>query len=91
MRARPPQALGARVLDIDGDRYVVFEWPLAQREGWCALTAAELEILELLREGRTDREIAERRGRTRSTITKQIDSVFRKLGVQSRRELATRV
>ena len=91
MRARPPNGLGARVLEIEGERYVIFDWPLEGSEGWRALTSAELEILELLRQGLTDREIAERRGRTRSTITKQIDSVFRKLGVQSRRELVSRL
>lgn len=91
MKARPPRQLHARVLEIDGERYAVFEWPLERGEGWRTLTSAELEIVELLREGLTDRDIATRRGRTRSTITKQIDSVFRKLGVQSRRELATRL
>ena len=91
MRARPPPHLRASVMELDGQRYVMFEWPLEARDGWRTLTAAELEIIELLREGLTDRQIAERRGRTRSTITKQIDAVFRKLGVQSRRELASRL
>jgi DNA-binding NarL/FixJ family response regulator len=90
MRAQPPRALRAHLLEMNGDRYAVFEWPLDEREGWNALTVAELEIVELLRQGLKDREIALRRGRTRSTVTKQIDSVFRKLGVQSRRELAAR-
>jgi DNA-binding NarL/FixJ family response regulator len=90
MKARAPASLRVRTVELEGERYAVFEWPMAACEGWCALSPAELEIAEMLREGLSDREIAQRRGRPRSTITKQVASVFRKLGVQSRRELAAR-
>lgn len=82
-----PPDLRAEVLVIDGVRYAVLSHALPAGEGRAALTPTELELVDLLIEGLSDREIATRRGRSRSTITKQIASVYRKLGVRSRREL----
>lgn len=52
-----------------------------------ALTEAEAAVLCLLFAGLPDREIAELRASTRGTVTKQIDAIFKKVGVGSRREL----
>jgi DNA-binding NarL/FixJ family response regulator len=57
---------------------------LARERG---LTEAEAAVLCLLFAGLRDAEIAALRVRTRATITKQIDAIYKKLGVQSRREL----
>lgn len=82
-----PRGLAAYELEHDGARHIVLVYPLGAREGRRALTEAEREVLLLLEEGLSDRAIAERRGVTRSTLTKQVHSIYRKLGVRSRREL----
>ncbi len=56
------------------------------REG-AELTAREGEVLELLQEGRTNSEIAERLSIGMETVRTHARNVFRKLGVPSRREL----
>lgn len=88
--ADPPRDLRVYAVEIAGVRYVVFSHALEPREGRRGLTPSEREVLQLLDEGLSDREIVARRGTTRGTLTKQIDSIFRKLGVHSRRELLAR-
>jgi DNA-binding NarL/FixJ family response regulator len=52
------------------------------------LTAREAEVLELLQDGRTNSEIAEQLSIGIETVRTHARSVYRKLGVPSRRELA---
>lgn len=52
------------------------------------LSVAEREILDLLRRGLSNEEIAHRRGRSPNTIKNQIASMLRKTGSASRRGLA---
>lgn len=87
--ADPPD-LRVQELEIAGERYLVFSHALGPGEGRRALTSAERDVLHLLEEGLSDREIQARRRTTRGTLTKQIDRIFRKLGVSSRRELLAR-
>ena len=54
------------------------------------LTAREEEVLELLQDGRTNAEIAEALSIGIETVRTHARSIFRKLGVPSRRELARR-
>ncbi len=54
------------------------------------LTAREEEVLELLQDGRTNAEIADALSIGIETVRTHARSVFRKLGVPSRRELARR-
>lgn len=88
--------LRAAKIEHGGDRWVVFSWtpgssPDAAPSGLdAALTAAERAVCALLVAGLSDADIASLRGTTRSTITKQVDAIFRKLGVRSRRELIAR-
>lgn len=87
-----------RTHTIDGEdgELVVFSWKpgmspvVSESELPPNLTAAERAVCALLVVGLSDAEIAELRGTTRSTITKQVDAIFRKLGVRSRRELIAR-
>lgn len=74
-------------LVLGGERYLVLSHAIASDD---QLTRAEREILALLDRGRSDRDIAAERGTSRGTVTKQIDAIFRKLGVGSRRELLAR-
>jgi len=54
------------------------------------LTAAETEIFELLRRGWSNRRIAEHRGTSLPTVAKQARSIYHKLGVDGRIDLALR-
>lgn len=79
-------------LEVDDEAYVVFCWtpgrgPQRGRRLPASLSPAERAVLSLLLENLGDAAIASLRGTTRSTVTKQIDAIFRKLGVRSRREL----
>jgi len=53
-----------------------------------ALSPSERAVADLAARGHSTRAIAERRGRSAGTVTKQLASVFTKLGVESRSELA---
>lgn len=55
------------------------------------LTAREGEVFELLLEGRTRKEIADRLDVSASTVKNHATSVYEKLGVHSQRELVERV
>lgn len=80
---------------------VVFSYPVEERPGAvapprrrsddaAALTAAEREIARAVIDGMTSAEIARSRSRSIATVNKQIESVYRKLGVHSRAELCAR-
>jgi DNA-binding CsgD family transcriptional regulator len=66
---------------------IALSLPPAERRGIAALTEAERHVESLLRQGCSDREIAEIRSTSVSTVQKQIGGVYRKLGVRSRAEL----
>ena len=52
-------------------------------------TDREREVLQLLAEGSTSEEIADRMGITRNTVRTHVQSIFGKLGVHSRLEAAS--
>lgn len=62
----------------------------AQRAAVERLTPAECGVLELLLLGNTNSRIAQSRGTTLRTVSKQVDAVYKKLEVHSRGELAQR-
>ncbi len=55
------------------------------------LTAAEREVARLVIEGKSTRELAALRGRSPRTIDNQLASIYRKLGISTRSELAAMV
>jgi DNA-binding CsgD family transcriptional regulator len=59
--------------------------------GWAALTAAELQVAELVATGLSNPEIAERLMISRHTVSKHVGQVLAKLKVRSRVELARAV
>lgn len=101
-RSAPPRSLRVSPLELESGKYLVFSWAIEDDphraagptvEGpatAAALTPSERAVHALLMAGLGDAEIAELRGTTRSTVTKQVDCVFRKVGVRSRRELIAR-
>jgi DNA-binding CsgD family transcriptional regulator len=84
-RPSPPELVALE--SPDGD-LVVLSFPLPE-EPAAPLTPAEAHVLELLLEGKSNAEVAARRGITPRTVANQVASLFRKLGVCSRLELVT--
>lgn len=62
------------------DTQIIQQHPLAD------LTPVERELLSWLAAGRTNREIAELRGRSQSTVRNQLEVLYRKLGANNRAE-----
>jgi DNA-binding NarL/FixJ family response regulator len=60
----------------------------ATRANPAGLTARQLDVLELLREGLTDPEIAQRLVLSVKTVNHHVAAVLGKLGVSNRREAA---
>ncbi len=56
--------------------------------GWSSLTKAELAVVRLVGDGRSNPEIASRLFISRHTVETHVRHVFQKLGVRSRAEVA---
>jgi DNA-binding CsgD family transcriptional regulator len=84
-----PCDLRASRFSVGGDEYAVLEFRVAAAIP-AGLTAAEREVAALAAAGLSNGDIARRRGRAPRTVANQLASVFRKLGVASRAELAAR-
>jgi DNA-binding CsgD family transcriptional regulator len=57
--------------------------------GWAALTRAELEVSRLVTQGKTNREIADHLFVSPHTVDSHLRSIFAKVGVKSRVQLAS--
>jgi DNA-binding NarL/FixJ family response regulator len=90
-RLPPPRDLRAWELVVGRDVYVLFEWGAAQAVEPANLTKAEGAVLRQLLQGQSNAQIARLRGTALRTVTNQISSLFRKLGVHSRTELIARL
>jgi DNA-binding CsgD family transcriptional regulator len=86
----PPRGLTAKRMVLDGGEHIVLSFPLDAPEVPSSLTKAERAVAVLVLEGRSDAEIAALRGVSKRTVANQVASVFRKLDVRSRVELAAR-
>jgi DNA-binding NarL/FixJ family response regulator len=89
LRERRRGATGEPLRIIAGDRSLVVEFVdgallLDERRWFPRLTAREREILELVAEGRTNAQIAERLWVSPGTVRKHLDNVYAKLGVHTR-------
>lgn len=70
---------------------VVFSFPDGRGAApGAGLTEAEQEVLGLVLAGLSTSEIASERATSVRTVSKQIDAMYKKLGVHSRAELAAR-
>ncbi|MEA2579676.1 MAG: hypothetical protein QOE83_568, partial [Actinomycetota bacterium] len=58
------------------------------RSGWGAITDSDLAVARLVAQGFTNRETAERLFVSRHTVSGRLRSIFKKLNVSSRVELA---
>ena len=73
--------------EVDGRKAFVVSGP-SSTPSFAELTDAEQEVAELAAGGCTNADIASRRGSTARTVAKQLQSIYGKLGVASRAELA---
>ena len=83
----PPPDLTAERFEVAGVQFVVLEYPVGGIEIPDQLTAAEAEVCRGLWAGRSSTEIAAARGASVRTVDHQIQSIYRKLGVNTREEL----
>jgi DNA-binding CsgD family transcriptional regulator len=80
---------GPRVsrMRVGGEEIIVLSVPLPKLRYPEHTTEAEHEIIDLVLEGLTAKEIAERRGASLRTVTTQLGAIFRKADVNSQAEL----
>jgi DNA-binding NarL/FixJ family response regulator len=86
--AGEPADLRARVFHLDGGQYLVLSFPVRAPSRPPALTPAEWAVAAAVLRGAKNQQIARDRGRSVNTVAKQVASIFRKLDVKSRLELA---
>jgi DNA-binding NarL/FixJ family response regulator len=75
-------------VEVGGEKLVVVSVPAADDELQDLLTPAEHEVARDAANGLSNAAIARRRGRKERTIANQLASIYKKLGVGSRAELA---
>ena len=80
----------------EGEELVAFSYPtsgepvpaVAEVDLGGALTPAQVEVVELVLAERSNKEIAAIRSTAESTVAKQLEQIYRRLKISSRRELA---
>ena len=86
----PPPGIEALSFEDGDDDYVVLAVPLPVWELPAELTVAEQEVARSVLAGQSAAEIAAARATTVRTVANQVQSVYQKLGIGSRVELAAR-
>lgn len=88
-----PSGVRARLAEISiaGETLLVGDFPLINVRCVDGLTEAERSVLACLLAGSTNSDIARRRKTSDRTIANQIQSIFHKLGVSYRSELAVKL
>lgn len=84
---RPPPALGARVVTVDDEEFVVFSWSTTELVLPESLTEAERDVLRRWLEGASALEVARARRVSVRTVQNQLRAIYQKLGVSSRGEI----
>ncbi len=75
----------------DGQTVAILSFDVDDADKTGELTSAEREVALLALAGKSNNEIAEARHCSVRTVANQLQSVFRKLGIRSRAELAAKV
>jgi len=76
-------------VSIAGEELLIGFFPLINNNHTKHLTQSELVVLEFLLSGLANDDIARHRNVTERTIANQVQSIYRKLGVTSRKQLIT--
>ncbi|MEZ4265996.1 MAG: helix-turn-helix transcriptional regulator [Myxococcota bacterium] len=84
--SEPARGVELSPMDIDGVQFVVVAVP--RDAPMARLSPAEQEVVRLVLDGRSNREIAAARGVSVKTVANQLRAVYEKLGICSRFELA---
>lgn len=84
---RPDDGPRVSRMRVGGEDIIVLSVPLPKLQYPQDTTAAEHEIIDLVLQGLTAKEIAEQRGASLRTVTTQLGAIFRKAGVNSQAEL----
>lgn len=84
MRVRPPEDVEIEVADLGDERVALITWPVPARP---VLSATEEQIVCEIAMGRSNAQIAAKRGRSRHTVANQVAGLLKKFGVSSRHEL----
>ncbi len=79
--------LDATAFTFGGEEFLLLTFPI-RSSNFDRLTHAEKDVAHELLRGKSYRDIARRRGTTSGTVANQVRSIFRKLGIRSRSELA---
>ena len=87
----PPPGTEASLVEIGGEELIVFRVPLKRIAMHESLSDAERDVTALALAGLSNSEIGRRRGTSGRTVANQMATIFRKLGVSSRTELALSV
>lgn len=95
LHPRPKPGKAAEVeqwrLTIDGVTFVVLSFATVPDLLPAELSAAECDVLRCVLRGDSNAEVAARRHTAVCTAANQVASIFRKIGVASRAELAARL
>lgn len=83
-----PEELRAARLEHEGVEYLVLSYPAPAAPALAALTPSERAVAALAARGLSNADIARVRGAALRTVCNQLSSIFKKLGVRSRLELA---
>jgi DNA-binding CsgD family transcriptional regulator len=88
-----PRGLRCDHVSVDGEEYLVLDFPAADaaeaaEPGPWSLTPAEREVAAAAVAGQSNQEIAAARRASTRTIANQLAAIYRKLGINSRAELA---
>jgi DNA-binding CsgD family transcriptional regulator len=86
-----PRELRATRFSLGRDELVVFSFPLSVPSLPEQLSPAEREVTREVLAGLSNSAIAAKRGTSTRTVANQIASIFDKLGISSRAELAARL
>ena len=83
-----PTGLEAATFSVDDDEYAILSFPLPEVRIPAELTAAEAEVVRSALDGRSNAEIARARKTSSNTVANQLRSVYAKLQLSGRSELA---
>jgi DNA-binding CsgD family transcriptional regulator len=86
-----PGATHVSKCDVIGDIEMAIETVIMERIDWAQLTSRELQILRLVAQGASNRQVGEQLWLSDQTIKFHLAQVYRKLRVPGRHEAAARL